>query len=128
MRPLRAGGLVAIVALIALLATPSLVLADAPVATDDSYPAVEDTTLTVAADGVLVNDTDIDLDAMVAVLDTGPSDGGLALDADGGFTYTPDADFSGTEVYADMLLRPMTTAGRAAMGQRIRCRATPVTT
>jgi cytochrome c peroxidase len=31
-----------------------------------------------------------------------------------------DKDFSGTEVYADMLLRPMTTPGRAALGQPIK--------
>jgi len=31
-----------------------------------------------------------------------------------------DKDFAGTEVYADMLLRPMTTPGRAALGQPIR--------
>ena len=33
---------------------------DGPVANDDSYPATEDTTLTVAASGVLGNDTDVD--------------------------------------------------------------------
>ena len=44
---------------------------DAPVAVNDSYSTTEDTPLTIAAPGVLANDTDVDGDALTAVLVTG---------------------------------------------------------
>ncbi len=74
---------------------------DPPVANDDSYTTDEDTPLTVAAPGVLGNDTDADGDALTAalVLGSGPSNGTLALNADGSFTYTPNADFNGTDSF-----------------------------
>ena len=45
---------------------------DAPVAVADTYPATEDTTLNVAAPGVLGNDSDVDGNPLTAVLVTGP--------------------------------------------------------
>ena len=48
--------------------------------------------LTVAAPGVLGNDTDADGDPLTAQLVTGPANGTLALNADGSFTYTPDRE------------------------------------
>jgi CSLREA domain-containing protein len=71
----------------------------APVADDDSYSTNEDTSLNVAAPGVLDGDTDVDGDPLTAVLDTGPSNGTLTLNADGSFTYTPDANFNGVDSY-----------------------------
>ena len=59
----------------------------------------EDTPLTVAAPGVLGNDTDVDGDALTAVLVSGPANGTLTLNADGSFTYTPDANFNGTDSF-----------------------------
>ena len=70
-----------------------------PVAVDDSYSTTEDTALTIAAPGVLGNDTDADGDALTAVLDTGPASGGLTLNANGSFTYTPAADFNGSDSF-----------------------------
>ncbi len=72
---------------------------DAPVADDDAYSTDEDTSLIVAAPGVLGNDTDTDGDALTAVLVTGPANGSLTLNANGSFTYTPDADFNGTDSF-----------------------------
>ncbi|MGQ0591967.1 MAG: Ig-like domain-containing protein, partial [Gammaproteobacteria bacterium] len=69
----------------------------APVAVDDPRTLVENTSLTDPAPGVLSNDTDGNNDVLTAVLDSGPSDGTLNLNADGSFTYTPDADFEGTD-------------------------------
>ena len=74
---------------------------DAPTAADDGSHAIdEDGVLTVAAaDGVLDNDGDIDGDALTASLVGGPSHGTLEFDADGGFRYTPDADFHGQDSF-----------------------------
>src|SRR5207247_6908731 len=53
------------------------------VVADDSYTTPEDTTLTVAAPGVLANDTDVDGDPLTAILVTGPAHGTLSLNNDG---------------------------------------------
>jgi len=73
---------------------------DAPVATADAYSVDEDSVLgVVAASGVLVNDADIDGNSITAVLDTDVAHGSLTLNADGSFTYTPDANFNGTDSF-----------------------------
>ena len=72
---------------------------DRPVATEDSYGAAEDTTLTVAAAGVLENDTDIEGDPLTAALVAGPAHGTLALNPDGSFTYRPAANWNGTDTF-----------------------------
>ncbi|MBV7338824.1 tandem-95 repeat protein [Chloroflexi bacterium TSY] len=74
---------------------------DAPVAVDDAYTTNEDTVLNVPAPGVLGNDSDpVEGDPLTAVLDNGPSNGTLTLNADGSFTYTPNAGFFGTDSFA----------------------------
>ena len=72
---------------------------EAPVAFNDSYSTNEDTTLTVAAPGVLNNDTDVDSPVLTAVLVTNPAHGAVTLNADGSFMYTPDANFSGADSF-----------------------------
>src|SRR5207247_750135 len=73
---------------------------DAPVAVNDSYSTNEDTTLTVTAgSGVLGNDTDVDGDALTAILVSGPSHGTLTLHANGGFSYTPAANYNGPDSF-----------------------------
>ncbi|MBN2474882.1 MAG: lamin tail domain-containing protein [Pirellulales bacterium] len=70
----------------------------APVAAADSYCVNEDTTLVVAvADGVLANDQDADGDELTAELVDPPQHGSVQLEPDGSFTYTPEADFFGTD-------------------------------
>jgi probable HAF family extracellular repeat protein len=59
-----------------------------PVAADDSYDFFG--SLSVAARGVLENDSDVDGDALSAVLVAGPTHGTVTLADDGSFTYTPD--------------------------------------
>ena len=72
----------------------------APVANDDVYTTHVDTGLTVAAAaGVLANDTDLQGDALTAVLVGIPAHGGLALNADGSFSYTPIANYSGPDSF-----------------------------
>nr|AFI78505.1 serine proteinase precursor protein [uncultured bacterium ws156A7] len=68
-----------------------------PVASNDAYSVDEDDVLTVAGPGVLDNDTDQDLDPLTAHLITDVSSGALALNANGSFTYTPNANFNGTD-------------------------------
>ncbi|TLM80502.1 MAG: tandem-95 repeat protein, partial [Actinobacteria bacterium] len=73
---------------------------DPPVAVADSYPATEDTTLTVAAPGVLGNDSDPDGDPLSSVLVTDVAHGTLTLNANGGFTYVPDGDYNGPDSFS----------------------------
>jgi VCBS repeat-containing protein len=72
---------------------------DAPAAADDVYSTAEDTALTVSAPGVLTNDSDPDGDAVTAVVDSPPSHGSLTLNANGSFTYTPAANFNGSDSF-----------------------------
>ncbi|MGE5469959.1 MAG: DVUA0089 family protein [Bacteroidota bacterium] len=72
---------------------------DAPVATNDSYTTAEDTPLVVAAKGLLVNDHDVDGDVLTSVLVSGPSHGSLTLNGDGSFTYTPVANYNGSDSF-----------------------------
>src|ERR671922_34726 len=72
---------------------------DAPVAVNDGYATDEDTLLTVAAPGVLGNDTDEEHDALTAVLVSGPAHGTLTLNADGSFSYTPAANYNGPDSF-----------------------------
>jgi CSLREA domain-containing protein len=83
---------------------------DAPVAKDNTYTTDEDTPLTVEAPGLLGNDTDVENDTL-RVADgnattadgispvSGPADGTVTLDADGSYTYTPDANFNGSDSF-----------------------------
>lgn len=70
---------------------------DAPLAENDDYSVDEDGTLTVTAPGVLANDSDVEEDALTVTLVTGTANGELALNADGSFTYSPNADFNGSD-------------------------------
>ncbi|HCT63651.1 MAG TPA: hypothetical protein DIC19_06080 [Erysipelotrichaceae bacterium] len=72
---------------------------DAPAAVNDAYGTNEDTPLNVPVKGVLTNDTDIELNNLTAILVSGPSNGSLTLNADGSFTYTPNANFNGSDSF-----------------------------
>ncbi len=100
---------------------------DPPVAVDDAYTTDEDTPLTVAAPGVLGNDTDTDGDPLTAVLDSTTSNGTLALNADGSFSYTPNADFSGTDSFTYFANDGTSNSNLAARlpSRSTRCRIRP---
>lgn len=67
----------------------------APVAVDDAYTALPNQQTVVAAPGVLTNDQDVPADSLTASLVSGPSSGSLTLNANGSFSYTPPAGFTG---------------------------------
>ncbi|KYK22881.1 hypothetical protein AYK21_03500 [Thermoplasmatales archaeon SG8-52-2] len=72
---------------------------DPPVANDDDYSVNEDTTLTVPVPGVLQNDTDVENDPLIAILVTDVSNGELDLNTNGGFSYTPNNNYVGTDTF-----------------------------
>ena len=72
---------------------------DAPLAASDAYTTAEDTPLFIAAPGVLSNDSDVDDDALAAVLLNGPTDGELAFFAGGDFIFTPTLNFNGSVTF-----------------------------
>src|SRR5213075_3296214 len=72
---------------------------DAPVAVNDSYSTAEDTTLNIAAAGVLANDSDVDGDTLSAVLVSQPTHGSLTLNANGSFSYVPAANYNGSDSF-----------------------------
>src|SRR5439155_22348535 len=77
---------------------------DAPVAADDAATTNEDNAV---GGNVLTNDSDTDNtdgivgneDTLTAVLDAGPTNGSLILNADGSFTFTPNANYFGTDSF-----------------------------
>jgi len=74
-------------------------VADAPTSTADSYVVVGDQLTVPSAGGVLANDSDPDGDAISALLVSGPANGSLVLLSNGGFTYTPNDNFSGIDTF-----------------------------
>jgi VCBS repeat-containing protein len=73
---------------------------DAPDAVADAYTIAEDDLLTIPATGVLGNDSDVENDTLQAVLDQSCAHGSLTLNADGSFTYQPDADWNGEDSFS----------------------------
>ena len=71
-----------------------------PVAINDSFSTSRNIALTVdALGGVIANDTDGDGDLLMAFVLTEPSHGTLTLNAEGDFTYTPTAGYSGPDSF-----------------------------
>jgi VCBS repeat-containing protein len=66
----------------------------APVAADQGASTAEDAALTGS-----VTATDVDGDALSYAVVAGPSHGTLALNPDGSFTYTPAADYNGSDSF-----------------------------
>jgi VCBS repeat-containing protein len=67
---------------------------------NNAYTTNEDTPLTVVlANSVLVNDTDTEGNALTAILNVGPVNGTLTLNANGTFTYSPAANYNGSDTF-----------------------------
>ena len=71
----------------------------APVAADDTYSTTLNTALTVAAPGVLANDTDADGNSLTAAVVTGVSHGTLTLGSTGSISYTPTSGYTGPDSF-----------------------------
>jgi hypothetical protein len=71
----------------------------APVAVADAHVTDQNTPLVVPAAGVLINDTDAEANPLTAAINTPPSHGGLLLNPNGGFTFTPSADYTGPDSF-----------------------------
>ena len=65
---------------------------------DDAYAVIEGSALTVGAPGVLHNDL-AEFGGLTAWLESGPAHGTLNLNTNGGFTYLPDAGFTGPDAF-----------------------------
>lgn len=94
---------------------------DIPIANPDTYTTDEDTTLTITGDsGLLANDSDSD-NLGNSLIASGPSvtlEGGtLSVSGDGGFVYTPAANFNGTDsfVYTAMDIAGATAESQATI-------------
>ena len=77
-----------------------------PVTVNDSYTTNEETALSPAAPGVLTNDSDPPTKGVTpaayvfdAVKETDPSNGTVAVNANGSFTYTPSQNFAGNDSF-----------------------------
>ena len=75
----------------------------APVAVDDAYTIGYNLSLNQSSvNGVLANDTDANGNGTLSVQTTpvvGPTNGSLTLNADGSFTYTPNAGYTGSDSF-----------------------------
>jgi VCBS repeat-containing protein len=72
---------------------------DAPVAGDDAYSTPKNIPLSISAAGILANDTDVESNALTAMLTTDVVHGTLSLSTNGGFTYTPSNNYVGPDSF-----------------------------
>jgi hypothetical protein len=70
-----------------------------PLIADDDYTTAANSSLTVPAPGVLANDLDLLGPNLGATLVASPTHGSLSLAADGSFSYTPAANYSGADTF-----------------------------
>jgi VCBS repeat-containing protein len=79
--------------------TITVVASNVPTVNSDNYAVTQDTTLTIAAPGVLTNDTDPLGGTLTAAAVAQPTHGSLTLNADGSFSYTPTAGYTGSDSF-----------------------------
>jgi hypothetical protein len=77
----------------------ALVTNATPVAEDQAYSTPINSSLPVAAPGMLEGATDDDGDTLTASEVSEPGNGSLVYAPDGSFTYTPDPDFEGVDTF-----------------------------
>jgi hypothetical protein len=70
-----------------------------PIAVDDSYRMDQDSVLTIAKPGVLINDSDPDRNNLTALVVSYPVNGDLLFNANGSYTYTPLPEWYGNVTF-----------------------------
>lgn len=91
----------------------------APVAVDNAYTTLLNTALTVAAPGVLGNDSTGQGGALTAILTTSPSNGALTLNQNGSFTYIPNAGFIGEDSFTYTAVEGSVSSNEAIVGIKV---------
>jgi len=82
-----------------------------PVANADNYAFPANTASTVSAPGVLANDSDINGNTLISVLVASPTNGSVSLSANGGFVYTPNANYTGPDAFTYRVSDGLATSG-----------------
>ncbi|MDP3400382.1 MAG: Ig-like domain-containing protein, partial [Brevundimonas sp.] len=103
---------------------------DAPLVANDAYTMIRGGTLNVPAAGVLVNDRDPDIgDTLTATNYAVPSTGTLVGNADGSFSYTPPATYTGMASFSYLARDNSGLAGKTAgwVSIAVRANKAPVT-
>ena len=100
---------------------------DPPLAVGDSYALQANTTLTVAAPGVLGNDVDVDSSSLVAQLVSSASNGSVTLNPNGSLTYTAAAGFTGTDAFTYRASDGSATSAVVSVGLTVTAGPAPVT-
>jgi hypothetical protein len=77
----------------------SLTLVTVPIANNDIYSTMKNLTLTIPVSGVLSNDLDTNGHPLIALLVTNVASGSLVFNTNGSFTYIPQTNFTGTDVF-----------------------------
>ncbi len=70
-----------------------------PVAVNDAFTGTAGASLIVGAPGVLANDSDPDGNPITAIQSSAPNFGGLTLNSNGSFSYTPNTGFTGIDSF-----------------------------
>lgn len=83
-------------------------------AVDDAFSATEDTALTSAAPGVRGNDSGGGATTQAQLVGI-PVGGSVALGADGGFTFTPAANFNGAASFTYQLVEGLSSSNVASV-------------
>ncbi|MEI6085036.1 MAG: Ig-like domain-containing protein [Verrucomicrobiota bacterium] len=111
MRPLRLNQILSLaLTVIALQGRADVV---PPVANADNYATPEEDVLSIAAPGVLGNDTNELNTTLTAILVSPPSHGTVTLNLDGSFAYAPDANYNS---FGGFLVNPDTFQYEATDG------------
>ncbi|MGE5609601.1 MAG: Ig-like domain-containing protein, partial [Bacillota bacterium] len=87
-----------------------------PTAGDDAYETNEDVPLVVDAEtGLLANDADVNGTDLTIAVETQPAHGTLALNTDGSFTYTPEANWNGVDTFTYHVNDGLASSGTATV-------------
>lgn len=117
------GGIASLPATVNLAVIP---VNDPPQAVGNAYSVLAGTTLSVTLPGVLGNDSDIDGNALTALLNTSVSHGSLGLNANGSFSYTPTTGYSGPDSFTYRASDGLATSAPATVTLTVLANRPPV--